>query len=306
MPGAMKKLHKKLYIGLHTHTRRRTICAVALLSLSVAMCIAASAPAQEARWLISFETLSSLPPTPPNIGDRPYNERAAATQEAVDTVLPTILAWAGRNARPGYRTEGPALTPGGYQLKTSPSVQLVLRAGAADATRLGAAVGFVFRQWAVMVSNADGETALGNRRRHVGLVRLERADRPIDADFAQAFFAHAAGVDKGLGLGYTSIGKTLLYLNIRDASGKPVGGLNDLAFAERLKTAADSFTRGTLRAAPPIVVDAWFVENDWAKMPNGDHYARLIGSDLDKAQVKLLQARADALIKDIARRYGWR
>jgi len=292
--------------GNDSKKRSRRVAIYALVLLLAANGTAVPAAAQEARWLISFETLSSLSPAPPNIGDRPYGERAAVTREAVEIVLPSVLTWAGRVSPLTDRLEGPAITPGGYRLKTSPSVQLVLRSTVDEATRLGAALGFVFRQWAVMISNADARRILGDRRRHVGLVRIEIAGRPIDADLAHRFFLHAAATDKGLGLGYTSFGSALLYLNIRDATGTPFSGMNDLGFTERLKAAAASFTLDSLRVLPPIDVDAWFVENDWAKAPNGNQYARLFGDDLQKAQAKLLQGRADALLRDAARRYGWR
>ncbi|MGE4013280.1 MAG: hypothetical protein AB7G15_14205, partial [Alphaproteobacteria bacterium] len=253
---------------------------------------------------ITIETNSAQPPAPPGWADRSYSERAEITRDAVETVLPAVLAWVGRDDRFAGRFEGPLVTPGGYRSKTSPSVQLVLRAAPGDASHVGAVLGFVFRQWAVMVSNADVRHVLADARRSAALVRIDRIDGRLDADLAHAFFLHAGQTAPGLALGYTSFGNQLLYLNLRDAAGNPHSQLNDLAFAERLKVAAERFSRGALRVSPPVVVDAWFVENDWAAAPTGSQYLALIGAEAAQAQARLLQARADAFARDAARRRG--
>jgi hypothetical protein len=227
-----------------------------------------------------------------------YADRAAFTAKIRDELLPDILRAVDIDPAK-VRTE---LTPGGYLLRTNASLQSRVAIDDRRADRLAAALGYVFRQSSVLVSD------LHDRRGGTGYGVVRFAGGPITAGKAHAFFEHAARQNKGLGGGYTAFGSEMIFLNVRDGAGKPYSELEDRAFAAALKRAAASFKEGPARLAHAGYARARFVGNSWREKPNGEDYVAKLGGSADPAVARLdrLKERHTALIMDAADRYGWK
>jgi hypothetical protein len=224
-----------------------------------------------------------------------YADRAAFPAKVRDELLPDILRAAGVDPTK-VRTE---LTPGGYLLRTNASLQSRVAIDARGADRLAAALGFVFRQSSVLVSDlADAKGGTG-----LAIVRFPRGT--LTAATAHGFFEHAGALKKGLGGGYTAFGDEMIFLNVRDEAGKPYSELDDKAFAAGLRDAAASFAGGRARVARVGEAKARFVGNSWRQKPNGEDYVALLGDAL-AARLKPLQERHTAMIMDAAERWGWK
>jgi len=151
-----------------------------------------------------------------------------------------------------------AIAPGGYRLRSDPSLTTRFNDdtdGGATARRFAAAVGYVLRQDAVLVfaDEARGDSLAAT-------LRFE--DGAPTALLAHRFFRHAASVAAGLGGGYSTVGEQLVFINLRDASGTPVSGLDDEDFAAALNEAASTFANsvrlaGTKRVRTELVGAAW-------------------------------------------------
>lgn len=236
-----------------------------LLAGFIAAAVAVAAlPAYAAEWLLSFETVS---------GDGEpalYNERATTTTLLISELGPAVLAAAGLDAA-AFDAE---IVPGGYQLKTNPSVLLLLDGDAAAADRAAAAFGYVFDQSSVLVWREAEAGSL------VAIVRLPG----VTPNLADHFFRHAASVHPGLGGGFTARGNRLMFINLRGSDGQPFSGLSDADFAAAMTRAAGAF--GGLASVSTARVEAKLVEREG--------YAALIGGAA--ATLDRLRARRAELI----------
>jgi hypothetical protein len=232
------------------------------------------------------------------LGEAAYADRAAVTAEALAEIVPGILAALGLDpARVETR-----MTPGGYLGRTNASLQSKAALDPARAEQLAAALGFVFRQSSVLVSD------LKDRAGGTGHVTLSFPRGRLDANLAHRFFTHAAGVHKGLAGGYTAFADDMIFLNVRDDAGRPYSELDDRQFAAALATASASFPGAQPRRAIVGTAGARFIENSWRGKPDGaDYVARLGGAEAPvMAPLHALQERHRALMNRAADRYLWR
>lgn len=269
---------------------RAALAAAALLWTTLA------AAEEAALQLLSHEALPSAG-TDLDFAASTYEERAALTAAALAELSPRVAAAVGVDPE-RIDTE---VTPGGYLLRTNASLQARGVMSDAEADRLAAALGYVYRQWSVLVSQPD-DPAEGR----TGYVALGFPEGALTPALAQAFFEHAAQVHDGLGGGYTAFGDEMLFLNVRDGDGAPYSGLQDIDFAARLGLAAGAFAQAQVKIAGAGRAEARFVGNDWAASPDGGDYAAVIGDPEALAALDGLRAEHEALVARFAERFGWR
>jgi len=216
------------------------------------LCAAAallSLPARAAEWLIAFQAV-------PEQADAVYNQQAIQTAGLASELGPSVLGAVGLD--PGaFDAE---VVIGGYRGRISPSVVLHVDADAPTADRVAAAFGFVFRQSSVLVWQ---DAATGGT--FAALVTFPSLT-PTLADF---FFRNAIAVNLGLGGGFTARDNRLLFLNLRDGSGKPLSNLEDDGFAAGLRQAAKAF--GDIAVVTTARADAHLLARD--------AYAATLGQD---------------------------
>lgn len=220
-----------------------------------------------------------------------YADKEVFTDSVLAEVLPDLYAAVGVDDVDAF------LTPGGYLLATSPSLQIQAPFAPAEVDNLAAALGWTCYQWSVLVTDY-GDTDGGTGYANVAL------DATVDADLAQRFFEHAAGVDPGLGGGYTAFGDVMTFLNLRGSDGTPYSGLEDDAFIAALQTAASSFTDAGATVASTGEVGAKFVENDWSAATTGEDYLELV-EDADEPALVPLRDAYEVLLGEAGATYGW-
>lgn len=267
-----------------------------LLAASLAFAgVAAAQPADAPTLLFSYEALAfdALGLDGSKAG---YDDRAAFTRQVLQDEVPAILAATGIDPA-AVETE---VTPGGYLLNTNASLQSSFEADEATADRFAAAVGYVFRQWSVLVTDFTPEGE-GN----TGYAVVTFADHAPSGPEAQAFFEHAASVNEGLGGGYTAFGQDLFFLNVTDDEGAPYSGIDDETFVADLTRAAESYTATPVSVTRFGRVDARFVGNDWEASPEGEDYAATLGPDLT-ATLAALRAAHDQALLAAAEEHGWK
>lgn len=165
------------------------------------------------------------------------------------------------------------VVPGGYKLRSDPSLVTAIETRSSQATLLGAAFGYVFRQRSVLVVDlgaADGDQFF---------VRVQFYEIPLSGGLADAFFRHAAKTHPALGEGYTAFDNSMLFINLRDEGGKPYGGLDDDAFLAALTKAVASFTAARTGIVAKGKIEARFVGNDWQSSPQGGEYRILLPAE---------------------------
>lgn len=272
----------------------RPLASLLLLLFLAVRPAAASDPA----LLLSYEAIPSAQVELPRLDRASYAQRAEATAAVLDALVPEILVLMGVD--PGKaETE---MTPGGYLMETNASLQTRVSLPDAGADRLAAALGYVFRQYSVMVSH------LGKPSGDTGYVAVAFRPGVLDAALAHRVFEAAAARDEGLGGGYTVFGDTMYFLNVRDSDGQPYSGLDDAGFAAGLKAVAADFAAEGALVASAGTADARFVGNDWDRQPMGGAYVELLGGR-DSPEVRALdrlRERHTALVLKMADRYGWR
>lgn len=260
-----------------TALRLAVVCLAFLLALPAAL-------GQEERptLLFSYETLNfDIHKVDPKTIS--YDKRVEITEEAKQTELPKILDLLKISAD----KLSTKVMPGGYLLETNASLQSSFEVDDKTADLFAAALGYVFRQWSVLVTDfapaGDGNTAYG----------VVTFDHAVTGPEADAFFKHAASVNKALGQGYTAFDDEMFFLNIADSQGKPYSGVDDKAFLADLGKAAESFAAQKVKMTGSGRADARFIENDWKGSPEGEDYAKRLGEELT-GKLKLLRAAHDA------------
>lgn len=269
----------------------RRIIGAALASLA-----ACGAAAQEPRErLFSYEAIPSAQ-VELDLDAADYAQREAVTQAALESLAPEVIAAAGLDPA----TVETEVTPGGYLLRTNASLQSRAVTTEAEATRLAAALGYVFRQWSVLVSELDDPGGT------TSYVAVEFPEDALTPEVAQAFFEHAAGEAEGLGGGYTAFGDEMLFLNVKDDAGAPYSGLDDMAFAARLGRAAGSWDGPAAAIAAAGFAEARFVGNDWDGAPEGEGYLATLDDPALAEALDALRAQHTALVERMGAEFGWR
>lgn len=241
---------------------------MAALAAAFALLPAGLALAEEPdSFLISYETTPSFGFDLPKLKAASYDERAAFSQKILVDIVPRIADAVGIDSE-NIISE---VTPGGYLLKTNASLQSAAEVSSGEAERFAAGLGYVFRQYSVLVSGLDDEG--GN----TGYVVVTFPENTLDAKVAQAFFEKAASVEKGLGGGYTAFGDDQIFLNVADSAGKPYSGLDNAAFLAGLTKAAAEFGPPQPTIDGTGTASARFVGNEWDKQAQGEAYVEKLG-----------------------------
>ncbi len=262
--------------------------------LAATMVAAGSAAAQEQLHLLSYEAIPSAQMTL-DLDGATYAQRAELTAAVRDALSPQIFTAVGVDPD----TIDTDLTPGGFLLQTNASLQARGAFSEVEAARLAAAIGYVFRQWSVLVSRLDD---LGG---DTGYVVVGFAEDALTPELAQGFFEAAAAVHPGLGGGYTAFGDEMIFLNVRDAEHQPFSDLEDMMFAAGLGEAAGRFAEAPARVIGAGYAAAIFVGNDWDAAPGGEDYANALNDPELVAELDALRAVHTALVAEFAVRFGW-
>lgn len=263
--------------SLRSQIRLRDTFSKAALAAAFALALSGAALADEPdSYLISYEATPSAGYELPKLEAATYEQRAAFAAKVLEEIVPRIADAVGIDSN-DLDTE---VTPGGYLLKTNASLQTEAEISSAEADRFAAGLGYVFRQYSVLVSGLDDASA------KTGYVVVTFPDNTLDAKVAQAFFEKAAAVDKGLGGGYTAFGDDQIFLNVVGDDGKPYSGLDNAAFLAALTKAAAEFGSPQPTVSDSGTATARFIGNEWDKQPKGDAYIDRLGgvtSDMVKA-----------------------
>lgn len=222
-----------------------------------------------------------------------YADKEAFTESILQQVLSDVYAAVGVD--PSDLDQ--RLTPGGYLLVTSPSVQILSDFTPDDVDNLAAALGWTNYQWSVLVTDY-GDTDGGTGYASVTF------DTTVDAALAQSFFEHAASVDPGLAGGYTAFGDSMTFLNLRGSDGSPYSGLEDDTFIASLTTATSSFADATAVVETSGQVGAKLIENDWTTAEIGGDYLAVI-EDADEPGLVPIREEYEALLGEAGATYGW-
>jgi hypothetical protein len=268
-------------------------------ALGAAFVVMAASTAQAVEpVLISYEAAPSSGFELPKLDQATYAVRAAFALQALSDIVPKIAAAAGV---PDSKMVS-EVTPGGYLLKTNASLQTMADLDDEAADRFAASLGYVFRQYSVLISRLDDPTG------KTDFVKVTFPRDKLDSSVAQAFFEKAASVDKGLGGGYTAFGDDQIFLNVTDADGKPYSGLDHAAFLAGLEKAAAEFEPVKPTVSNKGKAVARFVENDWATKSAGEDYIARLGGPGSELVKKLDAIEVDyaASVESAAKRYGWK
>lgn len=254
-------------------------------------------PVQQVSYEVIPTPLYEVGPLDLTLANASYEQREAFTLEVRDTMLPDIVAAVGL---PGQMLDT-ELTPGGFQLVTNPSLQTRLTAGDSEVEALAAALGYVFSQWSVLVTDfaaTEGGTGFA-------VVSFDVAE--VDPELGQAFFEHAAELDGGLGGGYFAFSSEVIFLNLRGPDGEPYSMLDDEAFVGLVEDAATSFAPYRAELAQAGEAGVIFVENDWITAPAGEDYLALLDAlgDATVAELMTLQAEHVDRFEAAVSAYGW-
>ena len=223
-----------------------------------------------------------------------YADKAAFTQDVLNDIVPNVIGAVGYTEAVQQQ-----LTPGGFQLVTSPSLQIRSDMGQEVAMEVAAALGWTAYQWSVLVTDF-GDTDGGT-----GYATVTFSGAPLSPEAAQAFFEHAAEVDPGLAGGYTAFGNDMIFLNLRDSDGNTYSGLEDSAFVADLTTAADGYMGADTAVSASGEAKAFLVENDWTgAAPTGEDYLELI-HDTSEERLAELRAQYLTILESAATTYGW-
>jgi hypothetical protein len=249
----------------------------ALLAALALTALATAAPAQgEAlrNWRISFEVLSSQHAQPPE-GRRPsYDQKDQFTRAALAEIVPhvwTTLGAFAQRARSRVRA-------GGYHDQVNPAIHSNITTSELEARRLAAALGFVFRQQAVLVYD------LADEKGELRFVAVRFPRGTLTPALAEQFFARARAELKSDRLGFSATYSRMLFINLNT-------GIADDVFAAGLGRAAAAMPRLEIKVEPPKPVRATLIENDWEKSKEGEDYARHFGHHSEMLAGRLAQIR---------------
>lgn len=247
--------------------------------------------------LLSYEATPSSGFNLPGLARASYDDRAAFSAQVLKQIIPQIISANGIDPAT-LETE---VTPGGYLLKTNASLQTEGELDDITADRLAGSLGYVFRQYSVLVSRLDDTSG------KTGFVIVQFPENTLNAAVAQKFFEAADATKKGLGGGYTAFGDEQIYLNVTNSEGKPYSGLDDDAFLDGLKQTAASFHAPQPEIAASGKATARFIGNDWDKSGGGEDYIGQLGGSHSALVEKLETIGKDyaSLVATTAEKNGW-
>jgi hypothetical protein len=275
---------------------RLAVLAAVLAAALVLTALPAAARRDEPILLFSYECLAPARDAV-DTAAAGFAEKAAFSRQVQAELVPQVIAALGVPAE----TVETEVTPGGYLLETNASLQSRLPIARDRADAFAAALGYVCRQDAVLVSD------FGTEAGDTGYAIVSFPDDALTAAVAQAFFEHAAAIDEGLGGGYTAFRDEMIFLNVRDEDGVPYSGLDNGTFMALMAQAAATFPDHDLTILSSGVARAWFVGNDWDAAPQGGDYIGLLGgpdSDLVET-LTAVQRQRDAMLARAAETHGW-
>ncbi|WFU05190.1 hypothetical protein QA648_31175 (plasmid) [Rhizobium sp. CB3171] len=247
--------------------------------------------------LLSYEATPSVGFHLPRLAHASYDDRVAFSAEVLKDIVPKIISANGIDPAT-LETE---VTPGGYLLKTNASLQTEGELDDATADRLAGSLGYIFRQYSVLVSRLDDTTG------KTGFAVVRFPKDTLSASVAQKFFEAADATKKGLGGGYTVFGDEQIFLNVTNSEGKPYSGLDDATFVDGLKQTAASFGAPAPEVSMSGKAVARFVGNDWEKAKVGEDYISLLGGPTSELVKKLESISGDyaSLVAKVAESKGW-
>lgn len=255
------------------------IAALAALLLVVAGAAMAEAPRN---WRLSFEVLSSQHAQLPEDRKASYGEKDALTRAALAEIVPHVWTTLGiTSARARSRVQA-----GGYGTEVNPAIHSNIQTQEPEARRLAAALGYVFRQYAVIMYDVNVEQ---------GELKQISARFPrgtLTPQYATRFFELARRQLKSDKLGFSGTRSRMIFINLNT-------GIADDAFAAGLTRAAAEWPEPTIKIDPPKPVRAFLIENDWEKQKNGEDYVRQLGPNGERLAVALaaLQKRHDMRVR---------
>lgn len=263
--------------------------ALVAVSLMATVAVAIPAPLEKPGLLFSYgDTNWGNVPSGENKKNPPdgqsYDEQLETARTTLQTVVPKILEVLGI----GPEQVATLVMPGGYKLSTLPTLQSSFEADTDAANEFASAVGYVFRQWSVLVTDftpSDGGNAT------YGTITF---DHVVTGAEAADFFQHAATVDPALGQGYSAFDEDMFFINLTDSTGKPYGGESDENFLIHLRKAAETYSKSHVSFTETGRVDARFIQNDWKVAPNGEEYARTLGEET-AARLKCIRSGHEAI-----------
>lgn len=255
-----------------------------LAALAAALLVLAGTASAEAlrNWRLSFEVLSSQHAQPREGRQAGYAEKDALTRAVLAEIVPHVWTTLGATAaRARSRVQA-----GGYGDTVNPAIHSVIQTREADARRLAAALGYVFRQYAVIMYDLGAE---GSDLRYVA-VRFPRGT--LTPALAVRFFGLARGALKSGKLGFSGTRSRMIFININT-------GIADADFAAGLAKAAAAWPEPVLKVDAPKPVRAFLIENDWEKAKAGEDYVRLLGPQSERriAALGQLQRRHDGRVR---------
>jgi hypothetical protein len=253
-------------------------------ALAAALLVFAGSASAEAlrNWRIAFEVLSSQHAQPAEGRKASYGEKDALTRAVLAEIVPHVWTTLGAvAARVRSRVQA-----GGYGNEVNPSIHSVVQTTEAEARRLSAALGFVFRQDAVLMYDLAAET--GDLKQ----VTVRFARRSMTPAIATRYFELARRELKSDKLGFSTTLSRMIFINLNT-------GIADDALAAGLTRAAAAWPEMNIKVEPPKALRALLIENDWGKEKAGESYVRQLGANGERlaTALALLQRRHDGRVK---------
>lgn len=169
------------------------------------------------------------------------------------------------------------ISTGAYEGKVTPNVisRIVLRkddgAYVTDiANKYAAIMGYILKQDAVPWYRPD---IRGGKLDSVGFDVAFDVD--LTPELEQALFNHINSLIPDIG--YTKVDGNLQFINFRDENGKPMSGISDKKFEERLLDALRSFPEEIDFGVDPFRAQSNYIFNDWKENRNGESYIETYG-----------------------------
>jgi hypothetical protein len=256
-----------------------------MAALAAALLVFAGSASAEAlrNWRIAFEVLSSQHAQPAGGRKASYAEKDALTRAVLAEIVPHVWTTLGAVVAARVRSRVQA---GGYGNEVNPSIHSAVQTTEAEARRLSAALGFVFRQDAVLMYDLAAEDG------QLKQVTVRFARRSMTPAIAARFFDLARQELKNDKLGFSSTLSRMIFININT-------GIGDDALAAGLKRAAAAWPQQNITVEPPKSVRALLVENDWSKQKAGESYASELGAGGERlaGALAMLQRRHDGRVR---------
>ena len=266
--------------------RFRAIGRVAALAAAMAAALlffAGAASAEALRnWRLSFEVLSSQHAHPPEGRKPSYAEKDALTRAVLAEIVPHVWTALGAvAARARSRVQ-----VGGYGTEVNPAIHSNIQTHEAEARRLAAALGYVFRQYAVIMYDLAAD------RSDIRQVSVRFPRGSLTPALAERYFVLARRQLKSDKLGFSGTRSRMIFINLNT-------GIADEAFAAGLARAAAEWPEASIKVEPPKPAQAMLIENDWDKAKVGEDYVRLLGANGERLAVALtvLQNRHDGRVR---------